>query len=115
MFTEGHVQSSRKPRRAEKSKDKGKRPIQRRIAKRNERPSTHPEKNRQRPPDHQARRRSRKESQVAQNERERVIGQHEEKNVVDEDSQESPTAKTCSSYEKKPARTKKYQKNRDSF
>ena len=37
------------------------------------------------------------------------------KNVVDEDSQESPTAKTCSSYEKKPARTKKYQKNRDSF
>ena len=33
------------------------------------------------PPDHQARRRSRKEtlSQVAQNERERVIGQHEEK------------------------------------
>ena len=61
-----------------KSKDKGKRPNQRRIAKRNERPSTHPEKNRQRPPDHQARRRSRKESQVAQNGRERVIGQHEE-------------------------------------
>ena len=62
------------------------------------------------PPDHQARRRSRKEtlSQVAQNERERVIGQHEE-NAVDEDSQESPTAKTCSSYEKKPARIKKYQ------
>ena len=52
---------------------------------------------------------------MAQNERERVIGQHEEKNVVDEDSQESPIAKTCSSYEKKPARTKKYQKNRDSF
>ena len=63
-----------------KSKDKGKRSKQRRIAKRrNERPSTHPEKNRQRPPDHQARRRSRKESQVAQNGRERVIGQHEEK------------------------------------
>ena len=57
-----------------KSKDKGKRSKQRRIAKRrNERPSTHPEKNRQRPPDHQARRRSRKESQVAQNERERVV------------------------------------------
>ena len=56
-----------------KSKDKGKRPNQGRIAKRNERPSTHPEKNRQRPPDHQARRRSRKESQVAQNGRERVI------------------------------------------
>ena len=37
------------------------------------------------------------------------------KNAVDEDSQESPTAKTCSSYEKKPARIKKYQKNRDSF
>ena len=32
------------------------------------------------------------------------------KKLVDEDSQESPTAKTCSSYEKKPARTKKYQK-----
>ena len=76
MFTEGHVQSYRRPRRAEKSKDKGKRPIQRRIAKR----------------------------------KERVIGQHEEKNVVDEDSQESPTAKTCSSYEKKPARTKKIPK-----
>ena len=46
-----------------KSKDKGKRSKQRRIAKRrNERPSTHPEKNRQRPPDHQARRRSRKET-----------------------------------------------------
>ena len=40
--------------------------------------SHHPKENRQR--DHQARRRSRKESltQVAQNERERVIGQHEE-------------------------------------
>ena len=47
---------------------------------------------------------------MAQNGRERVIGQHEEKNVVDEDSQESSIAKTCSSYEKKPARTKKYQK-----
>ena len=47
---------------------------------------------------------------MAQNGRERVIGQHEEKNVVDEDSQESPTAKTCSSYEKKPARAKKIPK-----
>ena len=37
------------------------------------------------------------------------------KKRVDEDSQESSIAKTCSSYEKKPARTKKYQKNRDSF
>ena len=89
-----------------KSKDKGKAPIQRRIAKGNERPQVD-----------QARRRPRKEtipSQVAQNERERVIGQHEEK-AVDEDSQESQTSKTCSSYEKKPARTKKYPKNRDSF
>ena len=32
------------------------------------------------------------------------------KNAVDEDSQESSTAKTCSSYEKKPARTKKIPK-----
>ena len=63
-----------------KSKDKGKRSKQRRIAKRrNERPSTHPENNRQRPPDHQARRRSRKETlthpltQVAQNGRERAV------------------------------------------
>ena len=47
--------------------------------------------------------------QVAQHKRERVIGQHEEK-AVDEDSQESKTSKTGSSYEKKPARTKKYQK-----
>ena len=83
----------------EKSKDKfkGPRPIQRRIAKGNERP-----------PVDQARRRPRKEtipSQVAQNEGERVIGQHEEK-TVDEDSQESQTSKTCCSYEKKPARTK---------
>ena len=46
---------------------------------------------------------------MAQNERERVIGQHEEK-AVDEDSQESQTSKTCSSYEKKPARTKKIPK-----
>ena len=52
--------------------------------------------------------------QVAQHKRERVIGQYEEK-AVDEDNQESQTSKTCSSYEKKPARTKKYQKNRDSF
>ena len=84
-----------------KSKDKGKASIQRRIAKGNERP-----------PVNQARRRPRKEtipSQVAQNERERVIGQYEEK-AVDEDNQESQTSKTCSSYEKKPARTKKYQK-----
>ena len=51
---------------------------------------------------------------MAKNARERVIGQHEE-NAVDEDSQESPTPKTCTSYEKKPARTKKYQENRDSF
>ena len=52
---------------------------------------------------------------MAQNKRERVIGQHEE-NAVDEDSQESPTAKTCSSYEKKQARNKKNtKKNRDSF
>ena len=51
---------------------------------------------------------------MAQNERERVIGQHEE-NAVDEDSQESPTSKTCFSYEKKPARAKNDQKNRDSF
>ena len=87
----------------EKSKDKfkGPRPIQRRIAKGNERP-----------PVDQARRRPRKEtipSQVAQNERETVIGQHEEK-AVDEDSQASQTSKTCSSYEKKPARTKKIPK-----
>ena len=34
MVPEGHVQRSRKPRRAEKSKDKGKRSKQRRIAKR---------------------------------------------------------------------------------
>ena len=82
----------------EKAKTKASDPIQRRIAKGNERP-----------PDHQARRRSRNEtlSQVAQGER--VIGQHEE-NAVDEESQESPTSKTCSSYEKKPARTKNYQK-----
>ena len=53
-------------------------------------------------------------SQVAQHEGERVIGQHEE-NAVDEDSQESPTSKTCTSYEKKPARTKNDQKNRNSF
>ena len=50
-----------------KSKDKGKRPNQGRIAKR----ITPPEETRQRPPDHQARRRSRKETltltQVAQN------------------------------------------------
>ena len=52
----------------EKAKTKASDPIQRRIAK-------------GKSPDHQARRRSRKEtlSQVAQNERERVIGQHEEK------------------------------------
>ena len=37
------------------------------------------------------------------------------KKTVDEDSQESPTAKTCSSYEKKPTRTKKSKKNRDIF
>ena len=57
-----------------KSKDKGKRPNQGRIAKR----ITPPEETRQRPPDHQARRRSRKEtlSQVAQNGR--VIVQHED-------------------------------------
>ena len=41
-----------------KSKDKGKRPNQGRIAKR----ITPPEETRQRPPDHQARRRSRKET-----------------------------------------------------
>ena len=82
-------------RKQEKSKDKGKRP--------------HPEENRQRPPDHQARRRSRKETLTQVAERERVIGQHEE-NAVDKDSQESPTTKTCSSYEKKPARTKKIPK-----
>ena len=48
---------------------------------------------------------------MAQNERERVIVQHEE-NSVDEDSQESQTWKTCTSYEKKSARTKKYQKKK---
>ena len=85
----------------EKSKDKGKRPIQRRIAKGNERP-----------PVNQARRRSRKETlpfPSGATRRERVIGQHEEK-AVDEDSQASQTSKTCSSYEKKPARTKKIPK-----
>ena len=58
----------------EKAKTKASDPIQRRIAK-------------GKSPDHQARRRSRKEtlSQVAQHEGERVIGQHEE-NAVDEDS-----------------------------
>ena len=84
-----------------KSKDKGKRPIQRRIAKGNERP-----------PDHQAKRRSRKETHPfpsGATRRERVIGQHEE-NAVDEDSQESQTSKTCTSYEKKPATTKKLPK-----
>ena len=67
-----------------KSKDKGKRSKQRRIAKRrNERPSTHPEKNRQRPPDHQARRRSRKETHPFPKWRKTkgqgVIVQHEDK------------------------------------
>ena len=92
----------------QKSKDKGKRPNQGRIAKR----ITPPEETSQRPLEHQARRRSRKEtlSQVAQNGR-----LSSTKTLVDEDSQESPTVKTCSSYEKKPARIQKYQKNRDSF
>ena len=81
-----------------KSKDKGKRPNQIRIAKRNERPSTHPEKNRQRPPDHQARRRSRKETLTLYPSGAKRKGESDwparRKNVVDEDSQESPTAKT---------------------
>ena len=88
--------------------------------KENERPSTNPEKNRQRPPDHQARRRSRKETLThpfpsGAKRKGESYWPARRKNAVDEDSQDSPTAKTCSSYEKKPARTKKYQKNRDSF
>ena len=51
--------------------------------------------------------------QVAQNEGRKLLAST--KKTVDEDSQESQTSKTCSSYEKKPARTKKYKKNRDSF
>ena len=115
IFTEGHVQrvpgyGGEDLQNDTKSKDKGKRPNQGSIAKR----ITPPEETRPTPLDHQARRRSRKEtffSQVAQNGR--VLVQHEDNGG--EDSQESPIAKTCSSYEKKPARIQKYQKNRDSF
>ena len=115
IFTEGHVPTSRRPRRAEKSKDKGKRPIQRRIAKRNERPSTNPEKNRQRPPDHQARRRSRKESQVAQNGRERVIGQHEEKTQWMRTAKKVQQRKPAPPMRKNRPEQKNTKKNRDSF
>ena len=101
-----------------KSKDKGKRSKQRRIAKRrNERPSTHPEKNRQRPPDHQARRRSRKETltQVAQNGRKRVIGQHEEKTQWMRTAKKVQQRKPAPPMRKNRPEQKKYQKNRDSF
>ena len=75
--------------RTTKSKDKGKRPP--------------PEENRPRgqPPDHQARRRSRKESHPFPSGAKRKGESYwpaRRKNAVDEDSQESPTAKTCSSY-----------------
>ena len=71
MFTEGHDQrvpgyGGEDLQNDTKSKDKGKRPNQGSIAKR----ITPPEETRPTPPDHQARRRSRKEtffSQVAQN------------------------------------------------
>ena len=107
FLTDGHFQSSRIQRGAKKAKTKASDPIQRRIAKGNERP-----------PDHQARRRSRKETHPFPSGAKRKGKSYwpaRRKNAVDEDSQESPTAKTCSSYEKKPARIKKYQKNRDSF
>ena len=65
------------------------------------------------PPDHQARRRSRKETLFpsgAKRKGESYWPARRKKNAVDKDSQESPTTKTCSSYEKKPARTKKIPK-----
>ena len=65
------------------------------------------------PPDHQARRRSRKETHPFPSGAKRKGESYwpaRRKNAVDEDSQGSPTAKTCSSYEKKPARTKKIPK-----
>ena len=92
--------------RTTKSKDKGKRPP--------------PEENRPRgqPPDHQARRRSRKETltQVAQNGRERVLGQHEEKKTQwTRTARKVQQRKPAPPMRKKPARIKKYQKNRDGF
>ena len=78
MFTEGHDQ--RVPRYGgedlqndTKSKDKGKRPNQGRIAKR----ITPPEETRQRPPDHQARRRSRKETFFPSGAKRKIV-QHED-------------------------------------
>ena len=98
-----------------KSKDKGKRPIQRRIAKRKMK-DLQPIQRRiakdlqiTKLGDDQERRAKWRKTKG------RELLASTKKNVVDGDSQESPTAKTCSSYEKEPARIKKYQKNRDSF
>ena len=93
IFTDGLVQSSRirwgRPAERQKAKTKASDPP--------------PEENRPRgqPPDHQARRRSRKESHPFPSGAKRKGESYwpaRRKNAVDEDSQESPTAKTCSSY-----------------
>ena len=110
IFTDGHVQSSRirwgRPAERQKAKTKASDPP--------------PEENRPRgqPPDHQARRRSRKETltQVAQNGRERVLGQHEEKKTQwMRTARKVQQRKPAPPMRKKPARIKKYQKNRDGF
>ena len=88
-----------------------------RQKKQRQRQATNPEENRQRDNlqitklgDDQERRANWRKTKGRE-----LLSSTKKKNAVEEDSQESPTAKTCSSYEKKPARIKKYQKNRDSF
>ena len=92
--------------RTKKAKTKASDPIQRRIAKGNERPPTKLGDDQERRPT---------PFQVAQNERKRVIGQHEEKKQWMRTAMKVNHRKPAPPRRKNRPEQKNYQKNRDSF